>query len=119
MKDAFADLDSVIIDSAGTATGHAGQPMHPLAHAALGKCGYDGSGHTARQFDPSWERDLIFAMDSKNLAVLQGMGAANVCFFGETPDPYFGGAADFAHALDLIMASMPAIVTLVSAMLVK
>jgi low molecular weight protein-tyrosine phosphatase len=112
----------VIVDSAGTATGHPGFPMHIEAYAALTARGYDGSGHEARQFEKEWlcERDLILAMDNSNLTDLRKLGGDDrVQMFGEEeiPDPYFGDAADFAHALDMIEAGIPAVVSRISDML--
>lgn len=99
------------VDSAGINTGHAGQPMHPYASAALAIRGYSGEGHAARQFDRSWERDLFLAMDNANLADLRQMGK-NAHLFAETeiPDPYFGGPADFIFALDMIEKAVPAVI---------
>ena len=115
-------ITDVIVDSAGTNTGHAGLPMHEQAQKALADRGYDGSSHLARQFQLSWltERDLILATDNKNLVDLQQLGGDDrVRMFAkeEIPDPFFGGASDFAHALDMIEAEMPAVIGHVSAML--
>jgi protein-tyrosine phosphatase len=117
---AEAGLDgAVTVDSAGTGDWHIGHPMDRRARAELAARGYDGSAHRARQIDPSWlpERDLFLAMDRRNLADLRrmagqaGVPAERVRLFGEAsglgpdqdiPDPYGGGADDFAAALDLI-----------------
>ena len=109
-------LPEIIVDSAGTNTGHAGFPMDERALKVLADRGYDGSAHRARQFDPSWltERDLIFAMDSGNLADLQQLGGdSRVQMFcdKEIPDPFFGDASDFAFALDMIEAGMPSVIS--------
>src|SRR5258708_24402578 len=60
---------AVELDSAGTGDWHLGQPMYPQAQAALGRRGYDGSAHRARQIRVGWltDRDLILAMDAANL----------------------------------------------------
>jgi protein-tyrosine-phosphatase len=65
----------VEVDSAGTGDWHVGGPMDPRARAELHRRGYDGSGHRARQFDPSWfgRYDLVLAMDGGNLARLRRM----------------------------------------------
>ncbi len=74
-----AGLDgAVIVDSAGTGDWHIGDAMNSGARAALASRGYDGSDpetHRARQFQPSWlgQRDLILAMDARNLADLRRM----------------------------------------------
>jgi protein-tyrosine phosphatase len=118
--------DTVILDSAGTGDWHVGEPMYPPARAALASRGYDGSVHRARQVRPSWlaDRDLILAMDARNLAALRRMAAAadrdRIRLFGEVglltevgggdiPDPYGGTAADFGHVLDLLAAAAPVI----------
>ena len=51
--------------------------MDPRARAELSRRGYDGSGHRARQFQPSWfgRYDLVLAMDQGNLARLRLDGA--------------------------------------------
>jgi protein-tyrosine phosphatase len=119
---AEAGLDgAVTVDSAGTGDWHIGHPMDHRAEAELTARGYDGSAHRARQIDVPWlpERDLFLAMDRRNLADLRrmasqaGVPADRVRLFGEAgglgpdqdiPDPYGGGADDFAAALDLIQA---------------
>jgi protein-tyrosine phosphatase len=123
---AEAGLDGVVtLDSAGTGDWHVGEPMYQPARAALASRGYDGSAHRASQFQPSWlgERDLVLAMDARNLATLRRMaGMADrdrVRLFGEVgglsqaggeiPDPYGGDAADFRHVLDLLAAAAPVI----------
>ena len=67
--------DLVEVDSAGTGDWHVGGPMDRRARAELGRHGYDGSAHRARQFQPSWfaDRDLVLAMDRANLADLREM----------------------------------------------
>ena len=119
--------DTVTLDSAGTGDWHVGEPMYPPAQAALAGRGYDGSAHRARQVRPSWlaERDLVLAMDARNLAALRRMaGAADrdrIRLFGEVgglartgggeiPDPYGGTEDDFGHVLGLLGAAAPVIV---------
>jgi protein-tyrosine phosphatase len=124
---AEAGLDGVIaLDSAGTGDWHVGEPMYQPARTALASRGYDGSGHRAGQIQPSWlaERDLVLAMDARNLATLRRMaGSADgdrIRLFGEVgelsqtgggeiSDPYGGDAADFRHVLDLLEAAAPVI----------
>ena len=124
---AAAGLDgAVVVDSAGTGDWHVGDAMDPDARQALAGRGQDGSAHRARQFEPSWlaERDLILAMDSRNLADLRRMARAQgeetdrIRLFGEVgeiggqdiPDPWGGGPAKFGHVLDLLGAAAPVIV---------
>jgi protein-tyrosine phosphatase len=123
---AEAGLDgAVTLDSAGTGDWHVGEPMYQPAQAVLADRGYDGSAHRARQFRLSWlaERDLILAMDTRNVATLRRMaGTADqdrIRLFGEIggltraggeiPDPYGGDAADFRHVLELLGAAAPVI----------
>jgi protein-tyrosine phosphatase len=118
--------DAVTVDSAGTGDWHIGHQMEPHARAELARRGYDGSAHRARQVEPSWlaGRDLILAMDRRNLADLHrmaaraGTGRRRIRLFGEAgdlpnegdgqgdgldiPDPYGGDASDFGAVLDLI-----------------
>ncbi len=121
--------DRVEVDSAGTGDWHIGSRMDSRARAELALRGYDGSGHRARQFGPSWfgRYDLVAAMDSANLRDLRAMapdhqtadrirlfrsfdaalagqagesGAADADL--DVPDPYGGTAADYALAFDLV-----------------
>jgi protein-tyrosine phosphatase len=118
--------DAVVVDSAGTGDWHIGQPMNSGARAALTTRGYDGSAHRARQIEPSWlaGRDLVLAMDARNLADLRRMAGAaggdRIRLFGEVgglsetegaeiPDPYGGDAAEFGYVLDLLGRAAPVI----------
>jgi protein-tyrosine phosphatase len=127
----------VEVDSAGTGDWHIGGPMDAGARAELARRGYDGSAHRARLFDPAWfpGRDLVLAMDRRNLAQLRRMApdaesaGARLLLFrsfdpvlanpalarsalaeadpynGQVPDPYGGAAEDYALALDLVQAA--------------
>jgi protein-tyrosine phosphatase len=127
---AAAGLDgAVVVDSAGTGDWHVGDAMDPGARAALASRGFDGSTHRARQFQASWlaRRDLILAMDARNLADLRRMardpgspGDDRIRLFGEVggltevgggdiPDPWGGGADEFGHVLDLLGGAAPVI----------
>ncbi len=124
---AAAGLDgAVVVDSAGTGDWHVGDAMDPGARAALASRGFDGSEHRARQFQPSWlaRRDLILAMDARNLADLRRMtrdpsddrirlfgevGGLNETGDGDIPDPWGGDADQFGHVLDLLNAAAPVI----------
>ena len=83
--------DAARVDSAGTGDWHIGHQMDAHARAELGRRGYDGSAHRARQVKPSWlaNRDLILAMDRHNLADLRrmaaraGIGSDRIRLFGE------------------------------------
>ncbi len=119
----------VEVDSAGTGDWHVGGPMDRRARAELGRRGYDGSAHRARQFQPSWfaAKDLVLAMDLANLADLRemapdataagprlalfrsfdpGLAGADDPYQGQVPDPYGGLPEDYALALDLVQAAV-------------
>jgi protein-tyrosine phosphatase len=120
-----AGLDgAVTVDSAGTGDWHIGDRMDPGARAELARRGYDGSAHRARQFQPSWlaDRDLILAMDARNLADLRRMAGGEsdrIRLFGEIgglneaggeiPDPWGGDAAEFGYVLGLLAEAAPVI----------
>jgi protein-tyrosine phosphatase len=123
---ATAGLDRrVVVDSAGTGDWHVGGPMHGPARAQLGRGGYDGAAHRARQFDRSWltDRDLVLAMDAANLSDLRalvppGGDISRIRLFGEVagldgaevPDPYYGTDEDFARVLAMLEAGMSRLV---------
>lgn len=112
----------VEVDSAGTGDWHLGEPMDARARAELSRRGYDGAGHRARQFEPSWfERyDLVLAMDGSNLARLRRMAPdreavqRTALFLSfdparsgtdgdlEVPDPWGGGPEEYALVFDLV-----------------
>jgi protein-tyrosine phosphatase len=113
--------ERVIVDSAGTGSWHAGRGADVRATAVLRANGYDGDGHIARQFDPAWfaERDLIVAMDGKNLQALRWLAPTErvgdivrLRSFDpasrggdlDVPDPYYGADAEFAAVLAMIEA---------------
>ena len=130
-----AGLDGkVVVDSAGTGDWHVGDAMDPDARAALARRGYDGSAHRARQFQPSWlaGRDLILAMDARNLADLRRMardedrdrirlfgevGGLTEAGGGDIPDPWGGGPEEFGHVLDLLRTAAPVIAARVARLL--
>ncbi|MFP4274679.1 MAG: low molecular weight protein-tyrosine-phosphatase [Paracoccaceae bacterium] len=102
------------LDSAGTGNWHVGAPPYGPMQAAARARGYDLSGLRARQVGPEDFHgfDLIYAMDSGNLADLEAIRPSGsttpVKLFAEcagpglrdVPDPYF--TRDFDGALDLI-----------------
>lgn len=114
----------VEVDSAGTGDWHVGETMDAGARDELSRHGYDGAGHRARQFEPSWFRryDLVAAMDEANLRRLESMApgqeeADRTVLFGRfdpdragrpdgrdlsVPDPYGEGADQFALVFELI-----------------
>ena len=132
-----AGLDqAVVVDSAGTGDWHVGEGMNSGSRAALASRGYDGDGHRARQFDPSWRPDLILAMDKSNFKNLKSLyrtpraisaqpidDAARVRLFGdvtslngaEVPDPYGGTPEDFDHVIDMLESAMPSLINQLAA----
>ena len=123
---ALADGRAVSVESAGTGDWHVGEQMFGPARAELARRSYDGSAHRARQIQPSWlpRYDLVVAMDRANLAALQRMApdadsAGRIRLLrtfdpalppddphqGEVPDPFGGGAEDYALAFDLVLAA--------------
>jgi protein-tyrosine phosphatase len=112
----------VEVDSAGTGDWHLDEPMDPGARAELTRRGYNGAGHRARQFQPSWfgGYDLVLAMDGSNLARLRRMAPdreaveRTALFLSfdparagsggdlEVPDPYNGGPEEYALVFDLV-----------------
>ncbi len=113
-------LDRFNIDSAGLGDWHVGQAPDARAQAAAGRRGIDISRQSARQIGRAdFARfDLLLAMDEANVAELARLSPkehrAKVRKFldfapqagtRDVPDPFFGGAEGFDHALDLIEAA--------------
>jgi protein-tyrosine phosphatase len=109
-----------VIDSAGLGDWHIGQaPDHRAQNAARSR-GIDISEQSARQIvDEDFDRfDLLLVMDGSNYDELKARAphearakirpfldfAPNVGT-KDVPDPFFGGAEGFDHALDLIEAA--------------
>jgi len=105
------------IDSAGLGHWHIGQAPDPRAQSAARDRGIDISGQSARQVSRAdFDRfDLLLAMDGENFQKLielaPGHAQHKVRRFLDfapqlrsknVPDPFFGGAEGFDHALDLI-----------------
>jgi protein-tyrosine phosphatase len=109
----------VEVTSCGTGTWHLGEPMDPRAAAQLLAEGYDASAHRAQKFEPDWlEKDLVLAMDAKNLAeITDGRGASErVRMFRsfdplvesedpadlDVPDPFYGGDEGFVDVIRIV-----------------
>ncbi len=108
------------IDSAGMGDWHKGQaPDHRAQSAALAR-GIDISAQSSRKIElEDFEAfDLVVAMDGSNIADLHDIAPlaarpkirrfldyAPHVDADDVPDPYFGGADGFDHALDLIEAA--------------
>lgn len=107
----------IVVDSAGTYGGHAGDPPDPRAQRHAAQRGFDLERQRARQVTAEDFRrfGLILAMDEDNLEALERWrpkeapaprllmefarrpGAPRA-----VPDPYYGGPEGFEHVLDLI-----------------
>jgi protein-tyrosine phosphatase len=112
--------DCFEIDSAGIGDWHVGQAPDNRAQQAAMRRGIDISRQSARQLraDDFSRFDLILAMDDSNHADLRQLSPKHVHgkirhfldFAPQTatrdvPDPFFGEAEGFDHALDLIEAA--------------
>ena len=105
------------IDSAGTIGAHAGAKPDPRAIELGTSRGYELEKLRARQVtEADFTRfDYVIAMDAQNVRHLREicppemagkiellMAYAPDAGSGEVPDPYYGSATDFEHALTLI-----------------
>jgi protein-tyrosine phosphatase len=113
-------LDWFEIDSAGLGHWHVGQAPDQRAQKAAGRRGIDISGQSARQVTSGdFARfDLVLAMDGANYDNLKQIAPkdqrhkirrfldfAPHAGTKDVPDPFFGEAEGFDHALDLIEAA--------------
>lgn len=113
-------IDRFEIDSAGLGDWHIGQAPDHRAQKAARTRRVDISGQSARQVvDEDFERfDLLLVMDRSNFAELKARAPhearGKIRLFldyaphagaKDVPDPFFGGADGFDHALDLIEAA--------------
>jgi protein-tyrosine phosphatase len=109
--------DCFEIDSAGIGNWHQGQAPDSRAQEAVMRRGIDISTQSARQLraDDFSRFDLILAMDASNHGDLRQLSPEHVRgkirhfldfapYTGtrDVPDPFFGEAEGFDHALDLI-----------------
>lgn len=122
--------DQVEVDSAGTGGWHVGDGADHRALAVLGRGGYDGSTHRAREYDVAWlaDHDLVLAADRGHLRTLRRWAAQAGYQVGpdgdvdirllrefdpdalarnelEVDDPYYGAAAGFDRTLAEIEAA--------------
>ncbi len=112
---------TVAADSAGTSSEEHGNPPDPRARRAAGARGYALPDRRARRITPEdFEGfDLILGMDRGHIARLERIAPPQsrdrlrlfMEFAGDgmprdVPDPWYGGMADFEHALDLIEAGV-------------
>ncbi len=110
---------AIVADSAGTTDYHIGDGPDARAVRAAQKRGVDIAHQRARKAQPEdfLDFDLIVAMDRGNLRNLSHMAGTRgrdrlrlmldfAPHLGEdVPDPYYGGAEDFEHVLDLLEES--------------
>ncbi len=116
---------SVRVDSAGTLGAHRGSPPDPRAVARGLLRGYDLSGQKARPLrsDDFGRFDLLLGMEPANLDAMRErcpsaaqsrlgllLGYAPALGRADVPDPYYGSAAAFDLALDLIEPACDALV---------
>jgi protein-tyrosine phosphatase len=125
----------VAVESAGTGDWHVGDAMDRRARAELVRRGYSGSGHEARQIQPSWlgDFDLLLAMDRDNLEALRSMAGGEPGRTGrivlmrsfdpraddaaEVPDPYYGGPDDYAVVFELVRGAAQGLVARLAGLL--
>ena len=124
---AAAGLDgAVVVDSAGTGDWHVGEHDGSRCPGRAGQPHFERLGAPGPPIPAvlATRRDLILAMDARNLADLRRMarsqGDDRIRLFGEVgglskagggdiPDPWGGGADEFGHVLDLLSAAAPVI----------
>ncbi|SFV52281.1 Low molecular weight protein tyrosine phosphatase [hydrothermal vent metagenome] len=101
----------LFIDSAGTGSWHIGEAPCDGSQRVAKMHGIDISSHRARQISKEdiAKFDIIVALDSKNRADLEAMGAVDVLRLGDfgyngadVPDPYFfDGFEGFLEVYDM------------------
>ncbi len=122
-----AGLDSAIaVISAGTGDWHVGEPSDERTLASLAARGYNGSGHRARQFDPSWfeSLDLIVVFDRSQERILKAWATneqdrskvqlllsfdSEQATLVDVPDPYYSDSALFDQVLGMITKACAAL----------
>ncbi len=104
------------VDSAGTGSWHIGSRPDPRAIATASKYGIELPS-IARQVTESDVDtfDLLLAMDTSNLAHLEGMGARNAKLMRhyepstgsdlDVPDPYYGDGDGFERVYEMLVTS--------------
>lgn len=108
---------NVIVDSAGTAGYHTGNPPDPRSINIAKKYGIDISTQRCRQFTPEDfdEYDHIYVMDRQNLADVAQMARHHKQIEKvrlvlqdiedtpeEVPDPYYGGPDGFQEVYSML-----------------
>lgn len=116
-----------IVDSAGTAAYHVGEPPDPRMQMTAQKHGIDISGQRARQFSLKDfdEFDVIYAMDQSNYHNILHMAGTeehktkvklllnefNPGSDMSVPDPWHGGDNGFEKVFQLVEAACDNIIT--------
>jgi protein-tyrosine phosphatase len=125
LADGTTLADHLEVRSAGTGPWHEGEPMHPLAQAALVRAGYPDHAHVAHQVVSAelGSIDLTVALDRRHQQTLRSLGAdpdrlALLRSFdpaagaaADVPDPYYGGDEEFGECRDMIAAGCAGLVT--------
>lgn len=114
--------DRIEVTSAGTGDWHVGEGADPRTVEALGRRGYDGSRHRAKQFeaDDFARYDLVVAFDRGQERILRAWAgddadrskvqllltfAPDAAPAGgglDVPDPYYSDAGLFDEVLDMV-----------------
>jgi protein-tyrosine phosphatase len=107
----------ILVDSAGTAGYHVGNPPDPRSVEVAASHGIDISRQRCRRFTQADfdEFDYIFAMDRENLLHLQEQARSEADLAKvslllqaakmaeeEVPDPYYGGDDGFLHVFRML-----------------
>ena len=109
--------DDVLVDSAGTAAYHAGEPPDRRTVSTLAQMGITRDMSARQVHAEDFERfDLILAMDGSNLAHLQRACPAEHRHKvhlvlspnggGDVPDPYYGGPEGFMKVASLLETAL-------------
>ena len=119
LADAAGNLNSLLVDSAGTHAPFLAERPDPRAQATLTRHGYEVGRSRSRRIElVDFDRyDLILAMDAPNLEQLHRicppahaqklhllMSFSSVSDVHEIPDPYYGNAEGFERVLALCEA---------------
>jgi protein-tyrosine phosphatase len=124
LADGTTLADHLEVRSAGTGPWHEGEPMHPLAQAALVRAGYPDHPHVAHQVVSAelGSIDLLVALDRRHQQTLRSLGAdpdrlALLRSFdpaagaaADVPDPYYGDDEVFGECRDMIAAGCAGLV---------
>ena len=107
------DSEKILVDSAGTAAYHIGNPPDPRSIAVAKKHGIDITSQRARQFNPEdfTTFSKIYVMDHANYKNIMALAQSEkevekvsliLTENREVPDPYYGGKEGFQSCYDLL-----------------